>query len=151
VGHFRDRRAELCAPDRQEACRSTFVVDMVAWADGSSIHARLVDWRGSTDAWLRPPVDPVELALANLPGASLLGVTVMPGAFIDRVEPALAGVTADLRAEPSIWLVTVRMPPGPCPSGTVFCALMRASVATVVVLADGTAYRDSGAGFARIP
>ena len=151
VGHFRDRRAELCAPERQESCHATFLVDAVAWADEHSIAFRPVDWRGSTDQWLRPPVDPVELALANLPGASVLGVTVMPGEHIGRLEPALAGEAADLSAQPSLWLVTALMPPGPCPSGTGFCALMRASVATVLVVPDGTAYRDSGAGFVRIP
>ncbi|HET7474226.1 MAG TPA: hypothetical protein VFJ71_13965 [Candidatus Limnocylindrales bacterium] len=121
VGHFHDRRAELCPPDRdgEPKCSDTFVVDRVASVNGEprGVVTALRNQRFD-DATQRQvteePVDLVEdvdrLVIDQVPGGSVLSRQLVTIGQVIGIEPILARdnfVPYVSNQATLLWLVTV--------------------------------------------
>ena len=149
IGHFNDRRSSRCTgkasapfPDRVAECRSRFVVDAVAWLNGSERPVAAADWRDLTVAEPSPAVDPVSVVDRKAPGAITLNTVVLPGARLGELEPAVADAHPELASVPSLWIVTALLPVTSCSSLICSPDLDRASAVAFVMSSDGTVYSD---------
>lgn len=141
IGHFNDRRAALCEPDRAAACSNLFVVDAVGWVDGD-----VRPLPGFID--LNDPATPLipaqQAAISAFVAdhAPLLQIFVGDAHQVAAIEPGLLTSeqpgAAILSDERSVWLAnTWELPPGasaPFPR-------------TYVIDADGRLYIARGPDF----
>jgi hypothetical protein len=136
VGHFHDRRVELCPTDRRDACGNTFLVDRIEEVSGAPIGTSTV-----VDLDPRPPEalqwqpEDVDASLeATIPGLDVLSRVAIAGGRIGDIEPALGTGGLGLIDRPIVWDVTALEPSesGDAPTRQTF------------LLVDGTdeAYRD---------
>jgi hypothetical protein len=154
VGHFNDRRSSLCTSGQtlraaEAACRSRFVVDAVAWDNGSEPAPETMDWREVTDPHPSPWVDP----LGSFSSGTFLGMLIVPGSRIGEIEPALARDPIDLSTSQSLWVVTIlELPTGArlAPTGAQPASpsdSAEGAVARTLVLTVAAIYEDSGVDF----
>ena len=136
VGHFGDRRADLCRSERAtntdavKGCRMTFVVDQVASINGipqpvsTFDRSRLFDPAGSP-----PPTSPISTVDAVVSGASggqaVLSRTIIPSHAIRELEPSLG------RANPLppglVWVITTLDDSGGAPVARTWLVVDRTS------------------------
>jgi hypothetical protein len=104
IGHFDDRRAELCPETEQAACRDRFVVDSVAQVHGlsqgrSEVHAGIA-------ASTVPDIDAI--ITDEAPQSSVLSMTVVDGQEgLIAIEPSLATGPDGLIGRRLVWVVRV--------------------------------------------
>jgi hypothetical protein len=150
VGHFNDRRSSRCTgkasapfPDRVAECRSRFVVDAVAWLNGSDRPPAESDWRDPGVPQPKPPTDPIEAVHRAAASAIVLNTLVLPGSRLAELEPGVAEVHPDSAAEPSLWMVTALLPRTTCATSFGCVADPSRSYALAfVVTPDGHIYGD---------
>ncbi len=104
IGHFDDRRAQLCPTDEIQTCRDRFVVDRVAWVGGQTQPRDQVILGGPP----RSTTDDISrVVAAESPGSPILSTTIVDGpSGLVPFEPTLAGTSA-LTNEPILWIVRV--------------------------------------------
>jgi hypothetical protein len=139
IGHFHDGRASLCSTENAAACQRRFVVDAIAWVDGSpQTVPTLVDWRGGgAPSETQAQLDAVTAFLESR--LWVLNTMLIPGSEIGRLEPSLArSDRADaviLSNEPLVWLATA-VDTYDQPLGNV--------ARTYVIDSEGRLYADAG-------
>lgn len=150
VGHFNDRRSSRCTgkstapfPDRVAECRSRFVVDAVAWLNGTDRPAAESDWRDPLVPQLKPPIDPIEAVHRAAASAIVLNTLVLPGSRLAELEPGIAEANPESAAEPSLWMVTALLPRTTCATSFGCVTDPSRSYALAFVLTpDGHIYGD---------
>jgi hypothetical protein len=105
LGHFDDRRAELCPRDEIDACRDRFVVDAVAFVHGVAQPASVVD---RTSGAVSSVADIESIVATETPASPILSMTVVDGATgLAAVEPSLGTGQAGLIDQARLWVVRV--------------------------------------------
>jgi hypothetical protein len=106
VGHFDDRRAELCPEAEVEACRDRFVVDAVATVAGMPQSRSVVRQTGMVAGSTESDIEAI---VANeAPQSPILSMVVTDGAEgLVRIEPSLAYGQQGLTGRPVVWVVRV--------------------------------------------
>jgi hypothetical protein len=107
VGHFDDRRSNLCPRAEQDVCRERFVVDRVSWVDGETLPTSVLDLFQE-----QPPATPfadVKAALDRITGgAPVLSAIRVDGPIgLASVEPSLGTGQANLIDHDALWVVRV--------------------------------------------
>ncbi len=106
IGHFDDRKARLCPPDVEQACRDRFIVDRVDSIDGEPIalsHVVMLD-----DGGPRSSMADVQAVLAAAaPDATVLSVVVADNARIGDIEPTLEVDVTEF-GDGASWILSVR-------------------------------------------
>ena len=105
VGHFDDRRAELCPRSEIDACRDRFVVDSVAIVHDVQQSTSIVrESQGATST-----IADIQAIIANeAPDSPLLSMTVVDGATgLATIEPSLGTGQQGLIDRPVLWVVRV--------------------------------------------
>lgn len=106
LGHFDDRRSQLCPPTEIAACRDRFVVDSVAFVAGSP----------SPRSVVRDSVVPATSSLAEIetvvaneaPQSPILSILTVDGPRgLAAIEPSLAEGQQGLSNRPVLWVVRV--------------------------------------------
>lgn len=108
VGHFDDRRAELCPAAEQAECRDRFVVDRVAWVDG--VEQPLSDAISVDGTPVRSTLDEILAIVAReTTDSPVLSVVTADDANIRWIEPELWSGHGPGRmvAIPVAWVVRV--------------------------------------------
>jgi hypothetical protein len=153
VGHFHDRRANLCSLDDSATCGRRFVVDAEAWVDGTTrVLPVQVDWRdGGKPDQTNAQLDAIASFLAT--HTWILSTRLASSAAVANLEPALAPngpgelpAPAALTSDPLLWIATVVAPIQqacvlglPCPPS--------ATVNTYIIDSNGVLYVESGPTF----
>jgi hypothetical protein len=107
LGHFDDRRADLCPEAEQAGCRDRFVVDAVAMVEGVPQPRSVVREvrqagmvQGSSEA------DIAAIVANEAPQSPILSMVVTDGAEgLVRTEPSLADGQQGLASRPIVWVV----------------------------------------------
>jgi hypothetical protein len=114
IGHFHDRRAELCPRDRIEACGRTFVVDRVRERGGARLDLstllRTDPHAAASLVWRDEDVDR-RLATTS-PGLQILSRIAIAGERLGDIEPALGTGGLGLIDRQIVWDVTALEPSG---------------------------------------
>jgi hypothetical protein len=107
LGHFDDRRSLLCPSAELTACRDRFVVDRVAWVDGSEPPPSTVDLLDGATA--RSSLAEIRSIVgAEAPDSPVLSIVTVDGALgLRKVEPALGTGRRGLIDQPFLWVVRV--------------------------------------------
>ncbi|HEX6869351.1 MAG TPA: hypothetical protein VF119_11130 [Candidatus Limnocylindrales bacterium] len=105
VGHFDDRRAEMCPEAEIQACRDRFVVDSVAFVDGveqPTSGLRMTEGVTTSDAEI------AAIVANEAPDSPILSTTVVsgPGSLVD-LEPSLGTGQENLIDQRALWIVRV--------------------------------------------
>jgi len=105
IGHFDDRRSDVCPGEVRAACEDRFVVDRVAWVDGTEQPTSLVvevEGLASTDEGIARDVR------NESPDGLVLSTAVVDGATgIGRIEPSLGTGRGGFIDQRAIWVVRV--------------------------------------------
>lgn len=105
IGHFDDRRAEICPLEEIGACRDRFVVDAVAVVHGEPQPPSVV--RETGDA-VSSEQDIATIVLDEAPGSQIMSATVVDGPTgLAAYEPALGTGQANLIDQRALWIVRV--------------------------------------------
>jgi hypothetical protein len=153
VGHFNDRRSAFCVPldsadpdAAQAACRARFVVDLIAWANGTAREPAMRDYRFDESVPF-PDVNVNEVATHVAPTGVVLNATLMDGGGgfgLSDFEPRVVANQPELASAGSIWVVTLLLPRTVCDSFACAPDDSRSSSVALVIGPDGTVYGDLG-------
>lgn len=101
IGHAGDARQWQCAALEQDACATAFVVDRVAWADGTEIPLAPPQTTDADDYTpLAPAMEPAQLEDALPPGAEVLTAAAFRAGDISTIDPRW-----NLSGDDIVWLV----------------------------------------------
>jgi hypothetical protein len=103
IGHFDDRRAELCDATRRAQCRDSFVVDRLDSVDGQPVPTSVLDNVNGNHVWR---FDDVEKFDAGDPAERILSVSVVSGSQNESlsIEPSLV-TRSSWSGAGAVWLV----------------------------------------------
>ncbi len=105
IGHLRDRRAQLCPQAELDACLQRFVVDKVAWVDGTVPPLSRVYLLDGVVA-LSTPGDIAVVVGDQAPNATILSIVTVDGnPGLGAIEPSLGTGIRGLIDHPVLWIV----------------------------------------------
>ncbi|MEK6719046.1 MAG: hypothetical protein AABZ33_00085 [Chloroflexota bacterium] len=112
IGHFADHRSVLCPDSDVEVCRRQFVVDRVAWVDGTVTEIapwqslEVYDASGAAKA-LVPTLDEnaVRSRVASIASGDLLSIGAIPFSRVSEIEPAAN--SRAIVADHVVWIARV--------------------------------------------
>jgi hypothetical protein len=106
AGHFDDRRAGLCPPAEQDACRDRFVVDSVAMVRGAATNSASI--REITGTPVSTDADIARIIANEASDSPILSTVVVDGPTgLATIEPSLGTGQAGLIDRPALWVVRV--------------------------------------------
>lgn len=103
IGHFDDRRAELCQVAMRAECRDRFVVDRLDAIDGQPVPASVLDQVNGNHVWRAADAEMVD---AGEPTGPVLSISVVSGRQNESlsIEPSLMNRSSWSGAE-AVWIV----------------------------------------------
>ncbi|HJP88733.1 MAG TPA: hypothetical protein VJ850_06870, partial [Candidatus Limnocylindrales bacterium] len=124
-------------------CGARFVVDAVAWANGTDREPQVSDWRDS-EGLPFPDVDVAAIVHDKFADGIILNQTLISGASgLPLYQPSIASLFPGLASEDSLWAVTVLRPGLRCVPDQACPAMFKPdSVIDLVIGPDGRVYED---------
>jgi hypothetical protein len=140
IGHFMDRRVQLCPTEVRASCAHQFIVDAIGWDSGQT---RKVPWDFDLRDGPNPPAAATQIQVeqgfvATQLGYAILNTVKMPGDRAFELEPGITDAPGiDLSG--MVWFIHAYSHGTP-------------SVETPAIFAidaQGTVYTDGGGGWGR--